>query len=154
MPVSEKGRRGSELKSNATGLVKRPAQSTDALAAHKRVGETAAMTPEEEQRALETVIERLAEYFPHTERAELAGVVDEEHHKLDGNPVRDYIAVLVEHASRERLRDEGHEEVLPSETIPAPRHTTSVTADPSRSTSVPASAAYSGEDRPSSRRLM
>lgn len=71
------------------------------------------MTPEEEQRALETVIERLAEYFPHTERAELAGVVDEEHHKLDGNPVRDYIAVLVEHASRERLRDEGHEEVLP-----------------------------------------
>lgn len=71
------------------------------------------MNPEEEQRALETVIERLAEYFPHTERAELARVVDEEHHKLDGNPVRDYIAVLVEHASRERLRDEGHEEVLP-----------------------------------------
>jgi len=71
------------------------------------------MTPEEEQRALETMTERLAEYFPDTERAELVRVVDEEHRKLDGNPVRDYITVLVEHASRERLRDEGHEEVLP-----------------------------------------
>ena len=72
------------------------------------------MNPEEEQRALETVIERLAEYFPDTERAELVRVVDEEHHKLDGNPVRDYIAVLVEHASHEHLRDEGHSEVLPA----------------------------------------
>ena len=72
------------------------------------------MTPEEEQQALETVIERLTEYFPDTERAELVRVVDDEHHKLDGNPVRDYIAVLVEHASHERLRELGHTEVLPA----------------------------------------
>ena len=83
------------------------------LAVTSALGKTAAMNSEEEQRALETVIERLAEYFPDTERAELVRVVDEEHHKLDGNPVRDYIAVLVEHASHERLRDEGHIEVLP-----------------------------------------
>ena len=84
------------------------------LAAAKTVRKTAAMNPEEEQRALETVIERLAEYFPDTERGELVRIVDEEHHKLDGNPVRDYVAVLVEHSSHERLRDEGHVEVLPA----------------------------------------
>lgn len=71
------------------------------------------MTLDEEQRAIETVIERLVEYFPDTDRAELVRVVQEEYHRLDGHPVRDYIAVLVEHASQERLRAEGHIEVLP-----------------------------------------
>jgi hypothetical protein len=59
------------------------------LADELPLDETAAMTPEEERQALETVIERLTEYFPDAERAELARVVEEEHHKMDGNPVRE-----------------------------------------------------------------
>lgn len=38
-------------------------------------------------------------------------VVHEAHHELDGNPIRDFIPVLVEHEARERLQATGAQPV-------------------------------------------
>jgi hypothetical protein len=62
------------------------------------------MESDEEARALDGVIDRLAERFPHIPRTSIARAVHEEHNLFDGSPVRDYIPVLVEHAAKRRLR--------------------------------------------------
>ncbi|WP_308797261.1 three-helix bundle dimerization domain-containing protein [Agromyces silvae] len=67
------------------------------------------MHTDEEDRAVDQVIDRLAERFPTADREHIAEVVDEEHHELDGNPIREYVPVLVEHDARDRLRTEGAE---------------------------------------------
>ena len=59
-------------------------------------------TPNEVE-AVRAVAAKLAERFPSVPRAEVDRLVDEEHHRLDGRPVRAYIAVLVEHAAKQRL---------------------------------------------------
>ncbi|MDR5698525.1 three-helix bundle dimerization domain-containing protein [Agromyces aerolatus] len=65
------------------------------------------MDTDEEDRAVDQVVDRLADRFPAAGREHIAAVVDEEHHELDGNPIRDFVPVLVEHDARDRLRSEG-----------------------------------------------
>ena len=65
------------------------------------------MNTEEEARAVDEVVDRLAARFPGVSRDHVAAVVGEEHLELEGNPIRDFIPVLVEHGARERLRVEG-----------------------------------------------
>ena len=65
------------------------------------------MNAEEEARAVDQVVDRLAARFPDVSRDRVAAVVGEEHLELEGNPIRDFIPVLVEHEARERLRVEG-----------------------------------------------
>lgn len=64
-----------------------------------------------EEQAVEAVIDRLADRFPQVDRGQIQDVVHDAHHKLDGNPIRDYVPVLVEHAARERLQSAGAEPV-------------------------------------------
>ncbi|GAA1966741.1 three-helix bundle dimerization domain-containing protein [Microbacterium deminutum] len=61
----------------------------------------------DEQHEIDEVIERLAGRFPTIEHAHVEEIVREEAHKLDGGRVRDFVPVLVEHASHERLRLEA-----------------------------------------------
>jgi hypothetical protein len=63
------------------------------------------MNPEEEKRAIEKVVDELVERLPGVSPDEIKGVVGEEYAALDGNPVRDFIPPLVEHAAKRRLRD-------------------------------------------------
>lgn len=65
------------------------------------------MSELEEDRAIDQVIARLAERFPTISHAHIGQVVYEEQHRLDENPVRDFVPVLVEHAASDRLRDEA-----------------------------------------------
>ncbi len=65
------------------------------------------MDAAEEDLLVAQVVDRLSEHFPDTSRLRIAEVVDDEHHRLDGNPIRDFIPVLVEHAARVRLRADG-----------------------------------------------
>jgi hypothetical protein len=53
------------------------------------------------------VIDRLATRFPTLERDHIADIVEEEHDRLNGARVRDFIPVLVEHAATDRLREEA-----------------------------------------------
>lgn len=62
-----------------------------------------------EDELVDQVVDRIAERFPDAPRDEVEEVVDEEHHRLDGNPIREFVPVLVEHEVRDRLRAEGHE---------------------------------------------
>jgi hypothetical protein len=63
------------------------------------------MNPEEEKRAVEKVVDELVERLPGVSPDEIKEVVGEEYAALDGNPVRDFIPPLVEHAAKQRLRD-------------------------------------------------
>ena len=57
----------------------------------------------EELRALDGVVDRLAEKFPDMSRDQIEDVVQQEHRSLDTGRVRDFIPLLVEHAARDRL---------------------------------------------------
>ena len=59
----------------------------------------------DEAEAVEKVAKKLVEKFPEIPEATVHEVVDEEHEALEGNPIRDYVPVLVEHESKERLRE-------------------------------------------------
>ncbi|RJT90124.1 hypothetical protein D6T64_04835 [Cryobacterium melibiosiphilum] len=50
------------------------------------------------------VIARLRKKFPQVSPETVEQIVRQEHRALDGRPVRDFIAVLVEHEARQRLR--------------------------------------------------
>ena len=65
------------------------------------------MNSEEEARAVDEVVDRLAARFPAVSRDHVAAIVGEEHLELEGNPIRDFVPVLIEHEARERLRAEG-----------------------------------------------
>ena len=73
------------------------------------------MNAEEEARAVDQVIDRLAQRFPDVPRDRVAAIVGEEHLGLEGNPIRDFVPVLVEHEARDRLRAEGATPVLITE---------------------------------------
>ncbi|MET0784650.1 three-helix bundle dimerization domain-containing protein [Leifsonia flava] len=64
------------------------------------------MNADEENAAVEKVVERLEDRFPEVDPDVVEKVVDEEHHNLDGNPIRDFVPVLVEHEARDRIRSE------------------------------------------------
>ena len=60
-----------------------------------------------------TVIDRLAARFPTLDREHVTQVVHEEHERLNGARVRDFIPVLVEHEATERLRLEAPPQMSP-----------------------------------------
>jgi hypothetical protein len=60
----------------------------------------------DEDKAVAEVADRLAERFPSIPRSHVDEVVQSERRSLDGKPIRDYIAVLVEHGAKAKLRDE------------------------------------------------
>lgn len=55
--------------------------------------------------AVEQVIERLETRFSGIPRSRIEAVVREEHRRLEGRPVRDYVSVLIERSAREKLRE-------------------------------------------------
>lgn len=62
------------------------------------------MNNHEETQAVDKVIVRLRKKFPEVAPERIEQIVRQEHRALDGRPVRDFIAVLVEHEARLRLR--------------------------------------------------
>jgi hypothetical protein len=60
---------------------------------------------EDERRAVEGVVERLATRFPEQPFDRISAVVEQELRGLDGTPIRDFVPILVERQARERL---GH----------------------------------------------
>ena len=58
----------------------------------------------QEDQGIAKLIDRLADRFPTLERAQVEQVVAETHRLLDGNPIRDYVPVLVERTAKARLR--------------------------------------------------
>ncbi len=60
-------------------------------------------TPDEE-RELAEVIDRLTKRFPTASAAEVEGAVNVEYLALEGNPVRDFVPVLVEKQAKKRLK--------------------------------------------------
>lgn len=77
------------------------------------------MNAEDEARAVDQVIDRLAQRFPDVPRDRVAAIVGEEHQVLEGNPIRDFVPVLVEHEARDRLRAEGATPVLTADAAAA-----------------------------------
>ena len=61
------------------------------------------MSTIDEAHALEQVIDSLLAKFPSIDPAMVRAVVDEVHQTFDG-PVRDYVPLLVQRASTDRLR--------------------------------------------------
>jgi hypothetical protein len=61
------------------------------------------MTRDDEARALVAVINHLTERFPDIPRSVIEDVVAEEHSSLSSGRIRDYVPVLVEHATKKRL---------------------------------------------------
>ncbi len=78
------------------------------------------MSETDEGRAMEGVVSRLAARFPTLAHDHVAAVVREEQRRLDGGSVHDFVAVLAEHAARERLRAEADPADLPTEEVHAP----------------------------------
>ena len=79
--------------------------------------QTGRMATSDEEQAVHAVIDRLAGRFPQLEREDIATVVHEAHHELDGNPIRDFVPVLVEHEARERLQATGAQPVRISKPV-------------------------------------
>jgi hypothetical protein len=78
------------------------------------------MNASEEQKAVDEVAERLAERFPDVPHQHVVEVVSDVHAALDGNPIRDFVPVLVEHDARRRLVAEGAAPTRYDELIEAP----------------------------------
>ena len=57
-----------------------------------------------EAREIDEVIARLQEKFPSVEVGRIRDVVEEEHHRFEGRPIRDFVPVFVERAAIDRLR--------------------------------------------------
>ena len=62
---------------------------------------------------MEHVVARLMERFPDSTSERVHLVVDEEHQRFEGRPVRDFVPVLVERAARQRLSGEWSAVPLP-----------------------------------------
>jgi hypothetical protein len=62
-----------------------------------------AMDEEHERLALAGVRERLRERYPDLDPALVEAAVRVSHLELTGNPIRDFVPLLVEHAARDRL---------------------------------------------------
>lgn len=65
--------------------------------------ETGHVNMDDESKAVDNVIDRLAQRFPHVPRQSIEQTVREEHKALAGGRIRDYVPVLVEHAAKARL---------------------------------------------------
>ena len=58
----------------------------------------------EELRALDHVVDRLAQKYPAVQRKHIEDIVEQEHRALEAGRLRDYVPILVEHAAKDRLR--------------------------------------------------
>ena len=95
----------------------RQALRTNPLSSRPRCTEDAGMSETEETGDVTVnVVDRLAARFPTLARDHIAEVVDEEHERLNGARVRDFIPLLVEHEATERLRLEAD----PQQTVGEP----------------------------------
>ncbi|MCU1441954.1 MAG: hypothetical protein JWQ59_104 [Cryobacterium sp.] len=65
------------------------------------------MNVEKERAAIVGVVDKLARKFPGVDRAHVEGIVESAYQGLADKPLRDYIAVLVEHESKTKLRAEN-----------------------------------------------
>ena len=61
---------------------------------------------DDEVRVLEEVLRRLTDRFPEVPAEVVSGIVQAERQRLDGRPIREFMPLLVERASAERLRRE------------------------------------------------
>lgn len=75
----------------------------------------------EEVRAVDEVIDRLVGRFPDLSRDRIASVVETAHLELEGNPVRDFVPVLVERTAKQRLKQEAALAPIPTEPASANR---------------------------------
>ena len=66
--------------------------------------QTRAMNQLQEDQGIAKVVDHLAEKFPTLGRIRVEQVVDEAHYLLKGNPIRDYVPVLVQRTAKNRLR--------------------------------------------------
>jgi ribosomal protein L12E/L44/L45/RPP1/RPP2 len=73
----------------------------------------------EEARAVGEVIDRLVGRFPDLPRDRIAAVVETAHLELEGNPVRDFVPVLVERTAKQRLKQEATAAPVPAGSAPA-----------------------------------
>ena len=73
----------------------------------------------EEARAVDEVIDRLVGRFPDLSRDRIASVVETAHLELEGNPVRDFVPVLVERTAKQRLKQEARAVPAPTDQVPA-----------------------------------
>lgn len=64
------------------------------------------MSKPDEKQAVDKVIDRMHEKFPSLAREHIEQIVTTEHQAFDGNPVRDYVPVLVERRAKVRLNQE------------------------------------------------
>jgi hypothetical protein len=62
------------------------------------------MDPVLEEQGVARVIDRLGERFPELDRGQVEQAVHTAHLALSGNPIRDFIPVLVEHDAKDQLR--------------------------------------------------
>ncbi|RXZ47726.1 hypothetical protein ESP57_14425 [Agromyces fucosus] len=72
----------------------------------------------EEARAVDEVIDRLVGRFPDVSRDRIASVVETAHLELEGNPVRDFVPVLVERTAKQRLKQEATLAPVPTAAAP------------------------------------
>jgi hypothetical protein len=64
------------------------------------------MDPKKEKASIVGVVDRLARKFPGVERDRVESIVQAAYESLADKPLRDYIAILVEHESKSQLRAE------------------------------------------------
>ncbi|MEF3403239.1 three-helix bundle dimerization domain-containing protein [Agromyces sp. CCNWLW203] len=72
----------------------------------------------EEVRAVDEVVDRLVGRFPDLTRDRIAAVVEAAHLELEGNPVRDFVPVLVERTAKQRLKQEATASPVMVESVP------------------------------------
>ncbi len=58
----------------------------------------------QEHQGIAKVVDHLTEQFPALGRIRVEQVVNEAHRLLRGNPIRDYVPVLVQRTAKDRLR--------------------------------------------------
>ena len=65
------------------------------------------MDAKKEEASIVGVVDRLAKKFPGVERERVETIVQAAYQDLADKPLRDYIAILVEHESKSQLRSES-----------------------------------------------
>lgn len=70
----------------------------------ERMPQTRPMDQLQEDQGIAKVVDHLAGKFPTLDRIRVEQVVGEAHYLLRGNPIRDYVPVLVQRTAKNRLR--------------------------------------------------
>ena len=63
---------------------------------------------ENEDAAIDHVVDRLTSQFPSVPAEDIATRVSEVRSTFDEAPIRDFVPVIVEHDVKDQLREEGH----------------------------------------------